>query len=671
MNTKLKKHFGSKPIVWVAAWGISKLRKRGGQFAGSINGAAVWYDDWYDRVMSKETAVKLAELGVNLIILPFSVGGSARMEQAERDDFERMTRTLHKCGIISLPYLQYQNILQEDFTFKDTVWGVRLDGSRKQFAYWRRTVCQSSPAFREYFKGLISDALRRGADGIWIDNTHRVPCRCDLCIRRFKQWLYANRRELLAELRLENFDRIEMPPFAGGADPITQALLDFNCRANLDILSEFKNHMLSIKPDALFASNPGIGRGSSNYDRGIDLRPLLELHDLMYLENKFFPSVADGQTTGNFHGFISCEAAGSMGIPGAWKRHDFDDTASKTATGMPETEPEIRRVIFEAAACGGAPGMLWAIRTRPEHMCDKPADLLTMYFEHPLIYSGMKKALDFVRSLPVFGDSRNIANIAVLHHRASLAFDPQNAWPAMHTAEEFLHNAGLPYNVLYSEDCAAQAGGYKAIILAGVSAMSQQDADALKGYVERGGRLLVLGDCGLYDERRHERTEFILRDVLGASRFRRVQEFIFNRYGAGICATLPMAGVSDKMLNNIMQAEPRNYLPAWHIRRSEVMHALDALLGGDRQIRMTDMANVAVTLRRTESGATAAHFVAYAPCPDAQALTIQIHCSLAHAKQAVWHTPGAGAQPAEHGAGAAGYNSYRLPGLIDYGVLII
>ena len=75
MNKKLRKLFGSKPIVWVPMWGISKLRKRGGRYAGEIPGEALWYDQWYDRAMSRENAQKLAELGVNLVILPFFPGG--------------------------------------------------------------------------------------------------------------------------------------------------------------------------------------------------------------------------------------------------------------------------------------------------------------------------------------------------------------------------------------------------------------------------------------------------------------------------------------------------------------------------------------------------------------------------------------------------------------------
>lgn len=164
MNSKLQKHFGTKPIIWVAAWGISKLRKRAGKFAGGIEGEARWYDQWYDRVMSEETVDQLAGLGVNLVVLPFSLGGQAHTEQAERDDFERVTRLLHARGMVSLPYLQYQNILQETFSFSDTTWSVSLDGGRKEFSYWRRTVCQSSAPFLAYFKDLISDAVGRGAD---------------------------------------------------------------------------------------------------------------------------------------------------------------------------------------------------------------------------------------------------------------------------------------------------------------------------------------------------------------------------------------------------------------------------------------------------------------------------------------------------------------------------
>ena len=111
MEEKILKMFGSEPIIWVPMWGISKLRKRGGAFAGEIPGQALWFDQWHERAMSRGNAAELADIGVNLVVLPFSLGASAEAERQEREDFEEMTRHLHDFGIKSLPYLQYQNLV--------------------------------------------------------------------------------------------------------------------------------------------------------------------------------------------------------------------------------------------------------------------------------------------------------------------------------------------------------------------------------------------------------------------------------------------------------------------------------------------------------------------------------------------------------------------------------
>lgn len=84
----------------MAAWGISKLRKRAGKFAGGIEGEGYWYD----RVLSDEMLDHLQSLGVNLITLPFSPGGNEAVEYKERDDFERVTQALHVRGMVFLPY---------------------------------------------------------------------------------------------------------------------------------------------------------------------------------------------------------------------------------------------------------------------------------------------------------------------------------------------------------------------------------------------------------------------------------------------------------------------------------------------------------------------------------------------------------------------------------------
>lgn len=682
MNDKVHSVFGSKPIIWIPAWAISKLRKRTGKYAAAIEGEGEWFDDWYARFMSQSTVDMLADLGVNLVALPFSLGASEATERAEREDFERMTAMLHQRDILSVPYIQYQNILQEVFELPGAPWGVNLDGSPKQFAYWRRTVCQSAPAFIDYLKGLISDAVRRGADGVWIDNTHLAPCRCDCCQGNFKEWLTRNRADLLDDLYFDDFSRVEIPRAIGATfDPIVRALIEFNCERNLGILRTLKAHLESLKPNGLFASNPGLYRIDSLnglYGKGIDYYQLVSLHDFMYLENKFFPGFSDGQTTGNYHGLIATESCGSMGIPGGWKHGDFDETGVAMGThtsGFPSTAEEIRRALFEAVAFGGAISMVWSIRGLPERLCSSPDDLMRFYIEHPSIMEPTREALTFLRPLPVFGASQNRANIAVLRHRNSLAYNGPWSWPAVHAAEEMLQQNGLPFDVLFSEDFAARAAGYAVIILPEVAVLSDEDTAHIANYVADGGRILVLGNAGIYTERMKTRREFSLHSVTGVSRFRRPADFVFTTHGKGLSGCLPLCGPSDIRINNAMHKTDVMYFPRWHTpgTKEKVTAALLKLLGSDRQIAIQSPALTAASARRTEDGRTAIHLLSYTMHPGPQTVTIDVHNSLIGAQPPEWHTPDFSVQtPSETPQGATPTHSrFVLDGFRDYGVLLV
>lgn len=684
MNEKILSHFGSKPVVWVAAWGLSKLRKRAGRFAGGVEGEAEWYDEWYARFMSQQTVDMLADLGVNLVALPFSLGGLAETEKAERDDFERMTAMLHDRGIVSLPYIQYQNIFQETFEFPNTQWGIQLDGARKEFAYWRRTVCQSSPAFIGYMNDLISDGIQRGADGVWIDNTHLAPCRCEACQEQFKEWLAKNRANLLDELYLDNFERIEYPrAVVATFDPIVQALIEFNCERNLHILGTLKSHLEELKPDGLFASNPGLYRGNSLsnlYGKGIDYHKLVGLHDFMYLENKFFPSISNGQTTGNYHGYIANEACSAMGIGGGWKHGDFDDTDGTMGAhthGFPNTAEEIRRALFEEAAFGGAISMLWAIRARPEHMCSSADDLVSLYLEHPTIMEPTRHTLAFLHSLPVFGNTGNKANIAVLRHRTSLAYNGVWSWPAVHTAEELLLQNGLSYNVLFSEDFAERAGDYAVIVLPEVTVLSNADTEQIAGYVAGGGKILVLGNAGVYTERMKTRRDFTLQPVTGVSRFKRPTEFTFHTHGKGSSACLPLGGATTTQINNTMHKGEAMRFPRWYAPdvREKVTAALLKLIGDDRQVIIDTPPQTVVSVRSTEDGRTAIHLLSYTMHDQPQTIRISVNNKLLAGQPPEWYTPdnsmqspGAGEKPQNN---PATHTRFTLSGFKDYGVLVV
>lgn len=561
-------------------WGISKLRKRAGRFAGEIPGDAVYYDEWYARAMSRETVKTLSELGVNMVVLPFSLGGSADAERQERDDFTRVTAYLHEFNMMSLPYLQYQNVLQEENLPEDTVWAESLTRERIGYSYWRRTACQSSKGFKDYFKSLIADAIKRASDGIWIDNTYLYPCRCELCRHAFVEYLKINYSNLLNELYLRDFKNVEIPPNLDAvSDPIVQAFIEFNFDRNIKIQTELKEYMEGLKGDAIYGSNPALYRGRCYKDIGVDFYRLMKLNDIMYFENKFYPEEKNGQLSGNFHGFIAGDCLGTSGIPGAWKKEDFDAVSGKFSCGLPDAEG-CEKILLEAVVFGGITGAFWAVRALPEELCGKAEDQLKMYFELPEIYDSMKKTLAYLKRLPVFGKRVNKAEIAVLYHRASsiLKFEIHQA--SLHGVEELLLSSSIPYNTLFSEEIAEKISAFKVIVVPDARVLSDSEAQIIANFAKDGGSVLILGqECGRYNERLKLRLDSALKEVSGLSVFDRLTTTHFQTCGKGKIALLPTNNIYGEAYINMMSAKTGTMLKPDYIENpSLVLNAINQLL---------------------------------------------------------------------------------------------
>jgi hypothetical protein len=583
-------------------WGISKLRKRAGRFAGEIPGDALWFDNWYDRAMSKETVSKLSTLGVNMVILPFSLGASDEAERQEREDFQRVTGYLHEFKMMSLPYLQYQNLLQEENVPDGTVWAEGLDGGRLGFAYWRRTACQSSKGFKDYLKGVISDAIKKGSDGIWIDNTYIHPCRCELCRDGFVQYLENNCRHLLESLYLKDFRNMEIPTsLSAVSDPVVQAFTEFNFNRNIRIQTELKEHMESLKADAVYGSNPALYRGKCYKDTGVDFYRLMKLNDIMYYENKFYPQEKDGQLSGNFHGFVAGGAIGTPGIPGAWKKEEFDTTSGKSSCGLPDAS-DLEKPLLEAATFGGIAGAFWAVRNVPDSLCETAGDQLKMYFEIPGIYSAMKVTLNYLKNLPVYGERVNKAEIAVIYHRTSSILKFESHHSSLHGIEELLLSSSIPYNVLFSEEMADKISDFKLVILPDVRAFSDRDAGIFRKFVKDGGKLLILGqECGRYDEHLRIRMDSALEDISGVSVFDKLAEAHMQKCGAGVVALISTEDNYGVPYINMMSAKSGTMLTPDYLKDPKsVLNVINQLLP-DPEIKITACKKLGVSWAMIEN----------------------------------------------------------------------
>lgn len=516
-KARLRRHFGDRQVAWVPFWGISKIRLRYGVFPGEIPGDLIEYDKWYERMLSPQTFDRLAELGFNLVILPFSLGGNAEHEAQEREDFRQAAALCRERNIKALPYLQFQNVLQESLKNDYSSWAQKPDGEKAGYLYFRRTLCQTSAEFKEYLNGVIAETSRCGADGIWIDNTYLKLCTCPLCRKAFIEYFIANYPDLIETLHLIP-EKIEIPPLQIGpyttdacGDPIARAFFEFNIRRTTDLLAEFQTEMRKSNPDGLFASNPGIHRGTAiGPSHGVDLAALYELHDIIYLENRQITDWENGVPQGNYRGFVEADSCGTVAVSGAWKH--LAVTTEKTNMPRPE---EVGPMMLEPMLYGGGACAFWLIREMPDEFCSCGDDKLKGYFEYPPMADALERFMKVIKLVPT--ESSNAATAGVFLDRPSWKFDYEVFEESRYAVTEALTSANIPWR---SVSDIKDAEGLKLLILPHARIMSDETVDKLKKLADSGVKILVVGaDCGLYDERRRRRIESPLALAAGTSRY--------------------------------------------------------------------------------------------------------------------------------------------------------
>lgn len=186
-----------------------------------------------------------------------------------------------------------------------------------------------------------------------------------------------------------------------------------------------------------------------------------------------------------------------------------------------------------------------------------------------------------------------------------------------------------------------------------------------------GGRILVLGNAGIYTEKMRTREEFVLQPVTGVSRFQRCGEMTFHPYGGGQSACLPLGGPSKIPVNHIMRQDPPLFFPCWYLEKEQILSAINRMLGADRQIEVISPVHTAVGLRSTAHGRTAVHLLSYHRHSQPVEIQLKLSQDLVTEGAAQWHTPDAGPTSPSLESDGGAHTCVLLPGFRDYGVLIL
>jgi len=483
-----------------------------------------WLDNWYDRIHDEETVKMMADMGINVAVTHFFKGMGQRFEQPQMDRTKDLVEKCHKHGIRVIGYTQFGSIFYETFLSEKEEardWACKDPDGRPLTwcsTYWRWEPCANSEGWLEYLKNIVAYGLKEvRLDGCHFDNSHFGPCYCERCKRLFREYLrsrYTDPGSIRRRFGIDNFDHVEFPvsPLREAHDasrvkvvcpeihePVHQEWMRFRAKRFAEVYSDLNRHIKALNPEVVMLGNysrwcRGPGWVDANGSRLPDVFPC---HDYVFVENENVAGVGEnGIVT---HQIKALKMARAGNIPA------FSTTGVRDRSNWKAETLAID--LAEAAVFGSVPGTTWALRP-----CYKEGKRFGV--DVPEYKDVLGKYMGFFeKHSDLYVDAEEHADAAVLHCANSLALDPINCWRSRFGIEEILRAGHVPYRIIFDRDFSASSV-VPVLIVADNGCMPDDLCEAIMGFVERGGKLLVTGRSGEFTETFGERTESIFKGIL-------------------------------------------------------------------------------------------------------------------------------------------------------------
>ena len=127
-------------------------------------------------------------------------------------------------------------------------------------------------------------------------------------------------------------------------------------------------------------------------------------------------------------------------------------------------------------------------------------------------YQDMKNKAEYVRffndNFQYYRNIKNIADVAVLHTYASMAFDNNRPYQSTYLIEQALIQAKIPFDIIF-DDNLNDLSKYRVLIIADQKCLSDQNIKLITDYVIKGGGLIATEHSSLYTERFGRRKNLV------------------------------------------------------------------------------------------------------------------------------------------------------------------
>ncbi len=427
-----------------------------------------------------------------------------------------------KYGIKVLAYLN-MHWFSYDFAAEHSGWEQLLaDGTpygRQNPLYGGGTTFCVNSGWRDWAMEMIAETMKTGLDGVFLDGPVVFPgaCYCTTCREQFKA-RYG----------------VDIPETEDWSDERWKDFIEFREDSMAEFLRDCRSAMQAINPDgAIFLNGGSWHAGAWRVAR--DIEKVGGYEDFNGAEAFFHP----GPRAHVLHFWAT---AAKHLVAGGKPSVVFSHHALGSWHYIPLPPIECQLAIAQTAACGSNPWFAvfdYSLDHSRDLAVEGVKGIQGFLDEHEEHYTGTKScaniALCYSRQAATFwmseqedifgdrgsGQERDLIadtgtgkRIVDWKKRKQVADEISgNSYLGWFTA---LTREHIPFDVLLDKDLNAEGiSRYKTLIMPNVACLSDEQAQAVKQFVEQGGGLVAEFETGEYDERGRKRASNPLAGILG------------------------------------------------------------------------------------------------------------------------------------------------------------
>ena len=429
----------------------------------------------YLREHSHEMIAKLKALGVNFVMMHCYKGAGLKAERESMADAVKFARLCHDAGLHVGVY-NYSGAFLWEPLFKELPqardW-VLLDKDGKPLTYsnatyryrWNRNHADAQAFYRQLVRFAVNDI---DADLLHFDNYSVGPGRDANSVQRFRNYLDDTFTvEQLRKMGISDLNTVQ-PAMNGPQDNLLRrAWLDFSCQSLADSYHDMSRHGRTLRRDILIECNPG---GPGNY-----IRPPTDHGRLLQGGEAFWD---EGRQPGYHNGRLNTRIR-TYNV--ARRMNNIAFTYTTTGLEMAESMAFNRDCLgcicwFEYGKMVARPGS-----------------------KAPLSHTLAPFIRFFHTRHDLLREANVVADVAVLRSFPSQVFADSQCARLTYQVEQALIDNRTCFQIIYDQHL-DDLKRYRALVLAGSVAFSDQHIKQIEQYVKSGGRVCIIGPVATHDE---------------------------------------------------------------------------------------------------------------------------------------------------------------------------